>query len=206
MPARSGIPTILSGMQSRSSISRSVPTRRDSIDRSHSRTACRSSCVPFVRKMKHYGTLSWRIVRSRRSIPASAMRSKGRITRWPLGSVSSITIVRWRSSRRSRTTQGRKIIGVGRLVADPGHEVAEYAVLVADPWQGQGLGLALTDDCLEIAKAWGLKKVFATTERINSRMLATFRRLAFELTDDREENVVVATKSISSAGAERVQA
>jgi acetyltransferase len=101
---------------------------------------------------------------------------------------------------------GKKIIGVGRLVAIPGDEIAEYAVLVADPWQGQGLGLALTGYCLEIAKAWGLEKVFATTERVNSRMLATFRRLAFDLVDDREESVVRATKSIASAGTDCVPA
>ncbi len=99
--------------------------------------------------------------------------------------------------------EGRKIIGVGRMVADPGHEIAEYAVLVADAWQGQGLGLTLTGYCLEIAKAWGLQKVFATTESINSRMLATFRRFAFELADDRQENVVRATKWIIPHGAER---
>ena len=31
----------------------------------------------------------------------------------------------------------RKLLGVGRLVADPDRQSAEYAVLVADPWQGQ---------------------------------------------------------------------
>ena len=38
----------------------------------------------------------------------------------------------------------RKLAGVGRLVADPDHTDAEYAVLVADPWQGKGLSDALT--------------------------------------------------------------
>ncbi|MBC7335766.1 MAG: GNAT family N-acetyltransferase, partial [Clostridia bacterium] len=57
----------------------------------------------------------------------------------------------------------RKLIGVGRLVADANHEVAEYAVLVADRWHGRGLGGLLTDYCLEVAKRWGIKKVVAET-------------------------------------------
>jgi acetyltransferase len=93
----------------------------------------------------------------------------------------------------------RRLAGVARLVADPGHETAEYAVLVGDPWQGQGLGLCLTEYCLEIATSWGLKTVFATTERDNNRMLATFRHFGFELRDDAEEGVVAATKSINPA-------
>jgi len=90
----------------------------------------------------------------------------------------------------------RHLAGVARLVADPGHETAEFAVLVGDPWQGQGLGLCLTEYCLEIAKTWGLKTVFATTERDNNRMIATFQHFGFELRDDAEEEVVCATKSI----------
>ena len=44
----------------------------------------------------------------------------------------------------------RKIIGVARLVADADHSVAEYAILLADEWQGRGLGNILTDFCFDI--------------------------------------------------------
>src|SRR5690606_26194718 len=47
----------------------------------------------------------------------------------------------------------RKLIGVGRIVADSDHRDGEYAVLVADAWQGMGLGSIMTDYCLEICKA-----------------------------------------------------
>ena len=46
----------------------------------------------------------------------------------------------------------RKLIGVGRLVRDPGYEAAEFALLVGDAWQGEGLGLQLTEFCLEVAQ------------------------------------------------------
>ncbi len=91
---------------------------------------------------------------------------------------------------------GRKLIGVGRLAKEPESETAEYAVLVGDAWQGQGLGLRLTDFCLEIARAWELQCVVAITERTNDRMLATFRHFGFGLADDPAERVVRATKSI----------
>ncbi|MBI1313094.1 GNAT family N-acetyltransferase [bacterium] len=75
----------------------------------------------------------------------------------------------------------RKIAGVGRLVADVNHDTAEYAVLVGDPWQGQGLGGLLTHDCLEIARTWGIREVFGETDWDNKRMLATFRGSGFEM-------------------------
>ena len=92
---------------------------------------------------------------------------------------------------------GRKLIGVGRLVADPGHETAEFAVLVEDAWQGKGLGLELTQYCLHIARTWELKSIIATTERTNFRMLGTFRHFGFQLADDHDEGVVRATKVIN---------
>jgi acetyltransferase len=93
----------------------------------------------------------------------------------------------------------RRLAGVGRLVADPSHATAEFAILVGDAWQGQGLGLRLTEYCLEIARNWGLQTVVATTERSNDRMLATFRHFGFELSDDAEERVVRAVKQIDPA-------
>lgn len=94
----------------------------------------------------------------------------------------------------------RRLIGVGRLVSDPSHETAEYAVLIADDYHHLGLGIALTEYCLEVARIWGLKRVVATTEATNFRMLATFRHLNFQLADDAEEKVIRATKSLDPVG------
>jgi acetyltransferase len=75
----------------------------------------------------------------------------------------------------------RKLVGVGRLVADPDHRTAEYAVLVTDAWQGRGLGALLTEYCLELAPAWGVKEIVAYTTAGNTRALKVFRKLGFEL-------------------------
>jgi len=90
----------------------------------------------------------------------------------------------------------RKLIAVGRLVADMNHETAEYAVIVVDRWQGHGLGGTLTDYCLEVARRWGVKRVVAETSKRNTRMLNTFRNRGFELDRQREEDVVLVGKDM----------
>ena len=85
----------------------------------------------------------------------------------------------------------RKLLGVGRLVADPDHKNAEYAVLVADPWQRRGLSDMLTDYCLEIAKSWGIPMVRAETTPDNARMIAVLKKHGFTLTRRVEEGIVV---------------
>lgn len=74
----------------------------------------------------------------------------------------------------------RRLLGVGRLSADPDVETVEFAVLVGDAWQDRGLGGILTDYCLEISERWGLARVVAQTTRDNARMLAIFEKRGFE--------------------------
>jgi acetyltransferase len=75
----------------------------------------------------------------------------------------------------------RELVGVGRLVADPDHRTAEYAVLVTDRWQGRGLGALLTEYCLDLAPAWGVKEIVAYTTGVNTRALSIFRKLGFQI-------------------------
>jgi acetyltransferase len=84
----------------------------------------------------------------------------------------------------------RQFLGVGRLIADPGSATAEYAVLIRDDWQNRGLGGLLTDYCLEIARKWGLKRIVASTSSDNHRMIAVFRKRAFEVVPDPTSDTV----------------
>ena len=94
----------------------------------------------------------------------------------------------------------QKMAGVGRLVADPDREVAEYAVFVADPWQNRGLGGVLTDYCLEIAKTWGIREVRAETTLDNFRMISIFQHRGFSIEHRHDEGVVLATKDFPRSG------
>ena len=56
---------------------------------------------------------------------------------------------------------------------------AEFAVLVADEWQGQGIGAALLSRCLRLAKARGVEIVKGWVLSENTKMLALGKKLGF---------------------------
>jgi acetyltransferase len=78
------------------------------------------------------------------------------------------------------TEDGRKrMAGVVRLIADPYNETAEYAIVIGDPWQRQGLGTIMTRHILEIARNRGIKKVYAYLLEDNVKMLDLFLKFRF---------------------------
>jgi len=88
--------------------------------------------------------------------------------------------------------EGRKrLIGVGRLIADPDIETTEYAVLVTDEWQHRDLGFILTQYCVEIAKNANIKRVNAETTRDNKPMVTVFKKLDFTVDYSEGGNVSV---------------
>ena len=80
----------------------------------------------------------------------------------------------------------KKMAGVVRLIADPYNETAEYAIVIGDPWQRQGLGTIMTRYILEIARNRGIKKVYAYLLDDNAAMLQLFKN--FDFTSRREED------------------
>lgn len=75
----------------------------------------------------------------------------------------------------------RKMLGVARLIADPHNETAEYAVVVGDPWHGQGLGKFLTGKVVDIARQRGIKKVFAKFYKDNNPIIHILRQKGFKV-------------------------
>lgn len=92
----------------------------------------------------------------------------------------------------------RQLIGVGRLIANADHTHAEYAILVSDPWQGQGVGSLLTDRCLDICQKWNIHRVVAETATENFRMISMFRRRGFTLSSI-SSDTMLAVKELRSA-------
>jgi len=73
-------------------------------------------------------------------------------------------------------------IGVARYVKDesaPGE--AEFAIVLADDWQGRGLGTKLLASLLAAARANGVRRAVATTLSTNEGMLALARKMGFTL-------------------------
>ena len=87
---------------------------------------------------------------------------------------------------------GRKrLIGEGRLIADPDLEMAEFAILITDQWQKRGLGFLLTQYCLEVAQISHIKKVAAETTANNKPMLNLFKKLGFEVFFNEDSTVSI---------------
>jgi acetyltransferase len=73
----------------------------------------------------------------------------------------------------------RRNVGVGRLMMQPGGETGEFAVLVADDFQGNGLGLKLADMLIGIAHEKKLKSIYGIALRDNTKMLRLAKKLGF---------------------------
>ena len=85
----------------------------------------------------------------------------------------------------------KKLIGVGRLIADPDVEVVEYAVLITDKWQKKELGQILTEYCVEIAKNLNIKRLVAETTKNNKPMISVFKKLNFKIQFNEDSTVSV---------------
>lgn len=84
--------------------------------------------------------------------------------------------------------EGPAIAGVVRLVADANNEEAEFAILVGDQWQGQGLGNKFMDLIMDIAMKRRIRKIYATVLNANVIMLHMFRKRGFTITADDEDS------------------
>lgn len=82
----------------------------------------------------------------------------------------------------------KKIAGVVRIVGDGWRESCEYAILVADNWHGQGLGGALTDYIIDIARAQGYQKITASFLKVNGAMRRLFERKGFNISSGEDES------------------
>ena len=69
----------------------------------------------------------------------------------------------------------------GRVQLGLRANAAQFAVLVADPYQGQGLGTALLEQLLEAGRAEGIRLVTGDILAENRLMLSICRQLGFRL-------------------------
>ena len=78
----------------------------------------------------------------------------------------------------------RRLIGVVRYVGDNWNHDAEFAIVVADAWQRQGLGAVMTEFIIQIARDRGFAKLYASFLKANAGMEKLFRRHGFIITSD----------------------
>jgi len=76
------------------------------------------------------------------------------------------------------------MLGVSRLVMAADRATAEFAVIVADLWQGKGLGPKLVEGVIDIAREQGVKLLHGDVLAQNQPMLEMVKRLGFKLKKD----------------------
>ncbi|MEM2182289.1 MAG: bifunctional acetate--CoA ligase family protein/GNAT family N-acetyltransferase [Nitrososphaerota archaeon] len=75
----------------------------------------------------------------------------------------------------------KRNVGVGRLIIEPDRKRGEFAVLVADDFQGKGLGTKLTDMLIEIALEKGLHSIYGIVLPENTKMIGLCKKLGFDI-------------------------
>jgi acetyltransferase len=91
------------------------------------------------------------------------------------------------------TEEGRrKILGVVRLIIEPNGKTGEIAFIVADPWQGLGLGTKMVDYMIEICKDRGLERIYGIMLPDNHRAIKLMKKMGFQV-EYSDEGTVKAT-------------
>jgi acetyltransferase len=89
---------------------------------------------------------------------------------------------------------GETLIGVARYVLDKDNRSAEFALVVADSWQGRGIGKRLLGKLAEVARRRGVERLYGDILGTNRPMLELVRRLGFTL--ERHEDPTLTRASL----------
>lgn len=78
--------------------------------------------------------------------------------------------------------EDRESIGMARFIRDSADaEVAELAIVVADEWQGRGIGRRLMVAIIDAAREWGVTRLQAYTLADNQQLRALLDRLPMDV-------------------------
>jgi acetyltransferase len=88
----------------------------------------------------------------------------------------------------------RRVIGVTRLILEPGGKCGEFAVVVGDEWQRLGLGSKLVDYIIEIGKDMGLETIGGDVLSRNFKMIRLCTNKGFKMEPVDEDTVKAVLK------------
>jgi acetyltransferase len=93
----------------------------------------------------------------------------------------------------------RSIFGASRMSKLHGMDVARFSILISDQFQGLGLGIELVRRIVEVAKAEGVRKLFALITPDNQRMQHISTKLGFNLAPTSDQKMIEITMDIPAA-------
>jgi len=77
---------------------------------------------------------------------------------------------------------GREVlIGVARYVQEAENRACEFALVIADAWQGRGIGRRMMEKLIAVARSRGLAEIYGDVLSTNRPMLDFCRKLGFTL-------------------------
>ncbi|MBT3049036.1 MAG: bifunctional acetate--CoA ligase family protein/GNAT family N-acetyltransferase [Candidatus Thiodiazotropha sp.] len=81
-------------------------------------------------------------------------------------------------------------LGVARYVTNPDRKSCEFALVVSDQWQRQGIGHKLMHQLMEVARDRGLEKMEGEVLSNNFKMLDLMKSLYFHITTSPDDNSI----------------
>lgn len=87
-------------------------------------------------------------------------------------------------------TENREILAVGRLSKLHDHNAAEFAMLVSDKFQDQGLGTEILRRLLEVGKNEKIGCIYADILADNSGMERVCENLGFQITTTSDPTIL----------------
>jgi len=94
------------------------------------------------------------------------------------------------------------IVGGARYASEAGSDTCEFAIMIVDDWQGQGLAPRLMGMLMEAAEAHGFRVMEGSVLTANAAMRGLARRLGFEdKADPRNATVRVVKRTLGSGSA-----
>ena len=104
------------------------------------------------------------------------------VTREYLEKLTTVDFTRDMALAAALMLDGREVlIGVARYVLDADGRGCEFAIVIADAWQGRGVGHRLMAKLFAIARARGLRQIYGEVLSANHTMLEFCRKLGFKL-------------------------
>jgi acetyltransferase len=90
----------------------------------------------------------------------------------------------------------RELLGVVRIMGDPGKDTAEFAIVVTDEWQKKGLGTIMLQYIMEIARQKKLSKIWGHVFVDNAELVSILRKENFSFTSSEDTGVYYVEKSL----------
>ena len=83
----------------------------------------------------------------------------------------------------------KRILGVFRLILEPGLETGEIAFIIADEWQNLGLGSAMMRHMIRIVKERQLESIYGVLLKSNVKGVRFMKKMGFAVQQLDEETV-----------------